>query len=151
MVVKDLKYTGQKSEEFPIRLYKRTIPVSTPNSLAFVGAVMAIGILPVAAELQSRYLSLLWKNKITLPPASVMEKEINDHAAFVAKTRYHKDDVSHVNVVEFCDWFAKEVGCDVHNRLTWGLWWRDRKLYNWIKKGVLSGHQFRYDQLGLEH
>jgi hypothetical protein len=142
--VNDLKYTGQETEDSPFGLYQQTLSPTSPNSLAFVGNVQTIGNLPVAAELQSRYLSLLWTGQIPPPSSQEMEKEIKSHTAKLAKTKYHPEDVSQVNVVEFLDWFAKEVGCDVHSRLTWGLWWRDRKLYNWIKKGVLSGHQFRY-------
>jgi hypothetical protein len=43
------------------------------------------------------------------------------------------------------DWLAEQIGCDVKSRLTWGLWFYDRTLYNHIAKGPFSGHQYWLD------
>ena len=43
------------------------------------------------------------------------------------------------------DWLAEQIGCDVKSRLTCGLWFHDRTLYNHITKGSFSGHQYRLD------
>jgi Flavin-binding monooxygenase-like len=125
-------------------MYLRFISLPAPQSLAFVGVVLAPSLLPTICELQARYLVRLWNGELTLPELPVMEAEVEKHAQFIEKTRYHKDDVSYIQFVPYLDGLAKQVGCDVHSHLTWGLWWNDRKLYNYVKKGPFSGHQFRY-------
>jgi Flavin-binding monooxygenase-like len=140
-----LKYSGkEKFDDVKYGMYRRFISLAAPHSLAFVGAILAPSLLPTICEIQAQYLVRLWNGEITLPPSSVMKEEVDKHAELVEKTRYHKDDVSYVQFVPYLDGLAKQVGCDVLSRLTWGLWWRDRKLYNYIKKGPFSGHQYRY-------
>ena len=94
-------------------------------------------------ELQSRYLTELYKGRIVLPTREVMDKEIDDHAKWIERNRYHKDDVDFYYWTPYLDWMAEQIGCDVKSRLTWSLWFRKRRLYNYIAKGPLSGHQFR--------
>ena len=127
-----------------IRLYKAMISPDASESLAFVGNTSTASVHTVVSELQSRYLAQLFLGNLTLPSRLEMEKEIDKHEHWVYTSRYEKDDPSYVDMVAYMDWLAKQIGCDVQSRLTWGLWFRKRKLYNYITKGPFSGHQFRY-------
>src|SRR5271156_1059239 len=100
-------------------MYQRFISLAAPQSLAFVGTVLAPSLLPTICELQARYLVRLWNGELTLPAMSVMKDEVEKHAQLVQKSRYHSDDVSWIQFVPYLDWLAKQVGCDVHSRLTW--------------------------------
>jgi Flavin-binding monooxygenase-like len=97
-------------------------------------------------ELQSRYLAQLYLGNLTLPPRAEMEKEIVSQYKFAEENTHLKTDlslVSALNFVSYIDWLAKQIGCDIQSRLTWGLWFKNRKLYDYITKGPLSGHQYR--------
>lgn len=141
--MKDLKYTGQESHESrKAELFRGMISLAAPDSLAFVGRVLnPISI--TTMELQSRYLVELYKGRVNLPSHEAMQKQIDDHSKWIEKTRDHKDDVDVYLWTSYLDWLAGQIGCDVKSRLTWGLWFGNRTLYNYIAKGPFSGHQFR--------
>lgn len=143
--MENLKYSGQDSEESKkVRLYLGMISLEAPYSLAFINQIFGASLSPTISELQVRYLAQVYKGTIQLPSYSDMMRDVEEHHQFIAATKLHKEDVSMVKLTPYMDWFAKQIGCDVQTRLTWWLWFRDRKLYNYIANGVLSGHQFRY-------
>ena len=72
-----------------------------------------------------------------------MQEEVASHARWIEQTRYDKHDVAFRQWTLYMDWLADQIGCDVKSRLTWGLWFRDRTLYNYIAHGTFSGHQYR--------
>ena len=78
-----------------------------------------------------------------------MRRSVEEHLQWIAATRYNKEDVSPVKTVAYMDWLAQQIGCDVQRHLTWWLWLRNRRLYDYISKGVLSGRQYRYRDLVL--
>src|ERR1700756_56808 len=100
------------------------ISPQVPESLAFVGSASHGPLHLALCELQSRYLAQLYKGNVTLPPLEEMEMEIDRHFRWVEKNFYCKMDVSVLEFVPYLDWCAKQIGCDVHSRLTWGLWFR---------------------------
>jgi hypothetical protein len=126
------------------------ISPAAPDSLAFIGHAVGVNAVTPIVELQSRYLTALYKGTITLPSAAKMEAEIEKHVQWIRKTRYLKDDACWIDMWPYLDDLAREIGCDSKSRLGWGLWLRNRKLYNQISKGPLSGHQYRYWSVCLE-
>jgi hypothetical protein len=142
--VKELKYTGQNNpESLKVGLYQGVISIAAPDSLAFIGRIIAPSLLPTISELQSRYLIQVYKGNLSLPSVEEMQKEIDNHARWIEETRYDKSDVAFRLWTSYMDWLAEQIGCGVKSRLTWGLWFRNRTLYNYIAKGPLSGHQYR--------
>lgn len=141
--VRDLKYTGQETDKcLKTELYRGLISLAAPESLAFVGRVLnPISI--TTMELQSRYLVELYSDKVKLPSYEVMRKQIDDQEKWTNKTRYNKEDVDVYLWTPYLDWLAEQIGCDVKDKLTWALWFRNRTLYNYIAKGPFSGHMFR--------
>ena len=123
------------------------ISLEAPNSLAFIGHTCTPSLAPTVDELQSRYIAQLYKGIIKLPSQSEMRQSVDDHLQWIATTRHNKEDASPVKTVPYMDWLAQQIGCDVQSHLTPGLLQRNRRLYNYISKGVLSGHQYPYGRL----
>ena len=65
---KTLEYIAQETpDSLRVELYKGTISLSAPDSLAFIGRIVTPGLLPTIAELQSRYLIELYRGNVSLP------------------------------------------------------------------------------------
>ena len=144
--VKTLKYTGQDTPgSNKVELYKGMLSLAAPDSLAFVGRILTPGLLPTIAELQCRYLIQLYRGNVGLPEPETMRDEVLTHARWIERTRYDTHDVAFIQWTPYMDWLAEQIGCDVKSRLTWGLWFYNRTLYNNVAKGPFSGHQYRLD------
>ena len=137
----DRKYTGQSDPESEkVSLYRGMISLEAPYSLGFVGQVFGLGNSSIY-ELQSRYLAQVYKGHITLPSVEDMRAHIQNHYKFISMTKRNKEDVSPINPVEYLEWIAKEIGCDFNDHLETLT---DSKLAEYMRKGVISGHQYRY-------
>ncbi|KAI1839941.1 hypothetical protein JX266_013859 [Neoarthrinium moseri] len=127
------------------RLYHGFISEQYPESLAFLGHVVAFSPSFVFYDLITMALANIWGGNAPLPTAKEMRQDIDAHYRFITSA-LKNDRVPHpgirVDVRNTYDWLNKMAGTGVTERLgnfnaeAWNLWWSDRRFYNLLMDGV---------------
>lgn len=146
----------------PPQLYRHLFSLSPDpairNSIAFLGQ----GAIPypgfVQHEAQNMCVSQIWQGKSSLPPLSEMKRwhqfylewRENMTKQYSATSTFY---TGFLPMTDHVDWMDKTAGLGIRkhfgiierwkNAESWGLWWRDSKLYRKCLNGLTSPALFR--------
>ncbi|OAQ98354.1 hypothetical protein LLEC1_04968 [Akanthomyces lecanii] len=122
-----------------------------PDSLAFIGCVwFATGAFTVA-DLASMCIAQVWRGRSRLPPSRDMERWMDAQAAYITGLARRATIVpATVNMHAWLVWADETAGMGVERHVgrwcgwaSWVFWWRERRLYRMIDRGVLTSAVWR--------
>ncbi|XP_062411475.1 flavin-containing monooxygenase 5-like isoform X1 [Sardina pilchardus] len=132
----------KKKSGHRIGLYKHVFPPSLEHpTLAVVGFIHALGAIMPQAEMQSRWVTRVFKGLNKLPSPEVMMKEVEKDTKDIDKNYIcSKQSPLQVDFVSYMDDIAGEIG--VRPSLPW-LFFTDYSLFKKVLWGPVSSYQYR--------
>lgn len=139
---------GFNSRSLP-RLYQNIFSLDHPDSLAFMGNLSFMNPAFFMFDLASMALTQLWKGASAFPAPAIMEKQVDEHHAWVcslAETGSVMPAI--VKASDWMDWVSDVTGTNLEKYLGWGLagwsfWLSDRRFCGMLMDGLLSPHAYR--------
>ncbi|KAG5275506.1 hypothetical protein AALO_G00121090 [Alosa alosa] len=132
----------KKKSGHRIGLYKHVFPPSLEHpTLAVVGFIHALGAIMAQAEMQSRWVTRVFKGLKKLPSPEVMIKAVENDTKDIDKNYIcSKQSPLQVDFVSYMDDIAGEIG--VRPSLLW-LFFSDYPLFKKVLWGPVSSYQYR--------
>ncbi|XP_076132400.1 flavin-containing monooxygenase 5-like [Alosa pseudoharengus] len=132
----------KKKSGHRIGLYKHVFPPSLEHpTLAVVGFIHALGAIMPQAEMQSRWVTRVFKGLKKLPSPEVMMKAVENDTKDIDKNYIcSKQSPLQVDFVSYMDDIAGEIG--VRPSLPW-LFFSDYPLFKKVLWGPVSSYQYR--------
>lgn len=142
------KASGSNGRSLP-RLYQNIFSLDHPDSLAFMGNLSFMNPAFFMYDLASMAIAQLWKGGSAFPPASEMERQVDEHHAWVCSLAASGSVMpAIVKASDWMDWVSEAAGTSLEKYLGWGLagwsfWLSNRYFCGVLMDGLLSPHAYR--------